>query len=101
MISLSIAQFPHSGRVQLSQHILFMCSNERGILRLWTPTQFCTLCASILFIVSNLSDPRRRNLMVYVNPFSGRGKAMQIYKNHVKPMFAEAHVEHQVVKTGS
>jgi len=39
-------------------------------------------------------------LIVYVNPFSGSGKAMKIYEKNVKPMFAEAQIQHELVKTG-
>nr|CAB3266531.1 sphingosine kinase 2 [Phallusia mammillata] len=49
--------------------------------------------------VNNLPDLECRNLVVYINPFSGQGKAMQIYKKHVKKMFAEAEIKHTVVKT--
>lgn len=41
-----------------------------------------------------------RNLLVLVNPFSGRRKALTMYKEKVRPMFAEAEIKHTVIKTG-
>jgi len=52
------------------------------------------------FLVPSLTPPPVRKLIVYVNPFSGSGKAMKIYEKNVKPMFAEAQIQHEVVKTG-
>ena len=53
-----------------------------------------------MFLVHRIIEPKRRNFIVYVNPFSGQGKAMSIYNQHVKPIFAEAEIQHVVVKTG-
>ena len=51
-------------------------------------------------LVINLDDVPIKTYIVYINPVSGRGKAMQIFKKNVKPMFAEAEIQHEVVKTG-
>ena len=53
-----------------------------------------------MFLVHKIIEPKRRNFIVYVNPFGGQGKAMSIYNQHVKPLFAEAEIQHVVVKTG-
>nr|XP_039265564.1 sphingosine kinase 2-like [Styela clava] len=37
-----------------------------------------------------------RNLLVLVNPFSGRKKALTMYKEKVSPMFTEAEIRHTV-----
>lgn len=42
-----------------------------------------------------------RNLLVLVNPFSGRKKAVAMYKEKVKPMFLEAEIKHTVRNTGN
>ena len=54
----------------------------------------------VFILVSTLSVPPARKLMVYVNPFSGSGKAEKIYEKYVKPMFAEAEIQHDLIKTG-
>ena len=62
---------------------------------------FVVVFSFVVYIsVSNLTTPVARKLIVYVNPFSGSGKAMKIYEKYVKPMFAEAEIQHQLVKTG-
>jgi len=50
--------------------------------------------------VNELPQFPYRYLVAYINPFSGRGKSMQIYKEHVKPMFAEADITCKTIKTG-
>ena len=42
-------------------------------------------------------SPRR--FLVYINPFSGSGKAMQIYEKDVKRLFSEAEITHTMFKT--
>lgn len=42
-----------------------------------------------------------RNLLVLVNPFSGRKKATAMYKEKVKPMLFEAEIKHTVQNTGN
>ncbi|CAK8696350.1 unnamed protein product [Clavelina lepadiformis] len=46
-----------------------------------------------------IPEIEQRHFVVYINPFSGRGKAMQIYKDHVKHVFCEAEIKSTVVKT--
>ena len=51
--------------------------------------------------MNDLPTPATKNFIVYINPFGGRGKANQIYEKRVKAMFAEAEIQHEVVKTGN
>ena len=41
-----------------------------------------------------------KKLLVLVNPFSGPGKALQIFQERVVPMFAEAGLHFNMVVTG-
>lgn len=44
--------------------------------------------------------PPKTKLLVLVNPYSGPGKAMQIYKTYVAPMLAEADIQVKLIQTG-
>lgn len=47
-----------------------------------------------------LEEPLVKRFVVYINPFSGQGKSMQIFDKNVKPMFAESEIQHDVIQTG-
>lgn len=51
-------------------------------------------------LVTSINEPTPRNYIVYINPFGGQGKAMEIYNKKVQPIFSEAEIRHTVVKTG-
>jgi len=58
----------------------------------------CLTCfADVAALQPLLAD---RPLLVLVNPFSGRGTALQAFQRHVVPMFAEAALHYQLVVTG-
>lgn len=42
---------------------------------------------------------RSKKLLLFVNPKSGPGKALQIYKKQVASVFGEAEIAHEVVVT--
>ena len=44
--------------------------------------------------------PRPRRLMLLVNPFSGRGQAMQWCQTHILPMVREANISYNLIQTG-
>ena len=44
--------------------------------------------------------PKRKHHLVLLNPYSGRGKASQIFHQCVKPMFTEAEMDYELVVTG-
>ncbi|XP_059364052.1 sphingosine kinase 2-like isoform X2 [Carassius carassius] len=43
--------------------------------------------------------PRPRRLMLLVNPFSGRGQAMQWCQTHILPMIREANISYNLIQT--
>uniref|UniRef100_A0A672R5M4 DAGKc domain-containing protein n=1 Tax=Sinocyclocheilus grahami TaxID=75366 RepID=A0A672R5M4_SINGR len=43
--------------------------------------------------------PRPRRLLLLVNPFSGRGQAMQWCQTHILPMIREANVSYNLIQT--
>ena len=50
--------------------------------------------------IAKCPPPPRMKLLVLVNPYSGPGKAMQIYTKHVAPMLDEADIHVKVIQTG-
>ncbi|XP_018666860.2 sphingosine kinase 1 isoform X1 [Ciona intestinalis] len=49
--------------------------------------------------VESVVELSPRRYIVYVNPFSGQGKAMEMYNGPVRSMLAEAEVKHKMIKT--
>lgn len=45
--------------------------------------------------------PRPRRLLLLVNPFSGRGQAMQLCQTHILPMIREANISYNLIQTGN
>ncbi|KAJ8287872.1 hypothetical protein COCON_G00005310 [Conger conger] len=43
--------------------------------------------------------PRPRRLLLLVNPFSGRGQAMQWCQSHILPMIREANISYNLIQT--
>ncbi|XP_070298749.1 sphingosine kinase 2-like [Salvelinus sp. IW2-2015] len=43
--------------------------------------------------------PRPRRLLLLVNPFSGRGQAMQWCQTHILPMIREANISYNLIQT--
>ncbi|XP_015806081.3 sphingosine kinase 2 [Nothobranchius furzeri] len=43
--------------------------------------------------------PRSRRLLLLVNPFSGRGQAMQWCQTHILPMIREANISYNLIQT--
>ena len=64
------------------------------------PTYAYHLKYTFYVLVNNLDDTPLKTYIIYINPLSGRGKSMDIFNNNVKPMFAEAEIEYEVIKTG-
>ncbi|XP_048881633.1 sphingosine kinase 2 [Brienomyrus brachyistius] len=56
-----------------------------------------TVCAATEFNKSLLPRPRR--LLLLVNPFSGRGQAMQWCQSHILPMIREASISYNLIQT--
>nr|XP_018666860.1 sphingosine kinase 2 isoform X1 [Ciona intestinalis] len=49
--------------------------------------------------VESVVELPSRRYIVYVNPFSGQGKAVEMYNGPVRSMLAEAEVKHKMIKT--
>uniref|UniRef100_H2ZQE6 DAGKc domain-containing protein n=1 Tax=Ciona savignyi TaxID=51511 RepID=H2ZQE6_CIOSA len=49
--------------------------------------------------VDTVPELSPRKYTVYVNPFSGQGKALQMYNGPVRAMLAEAEINHKMIKT--
>lgn len=45
--------------------------------------------------------PRPKRLLLLVNPFSGRGQAMQWCQTHILPMIREANISYNLIQTGT
>uniref|UniRef100_A0A3B5MRE1 sphingosine kinase n=1 Tax=Xiphophorus couchianus TaxID=32473 RepID=A0A3B5MRE1_9TELE len=52
-------------------------------------------------VTANTGDllPRPRRLLLLVNPFSGRGQAMQWCQTHILPMIREANISYNLIQT--
>lgn len=63
----------------------------------------CYLCSSFFFPpeFSRSLLPRARRLLLLVNPFSGRGQAMQWCQTHILPMIKEANISYNLIQTGN
>ena len=69
----------------------------------WTIIEFmhCLILACPPFLEFSRSLlPRPRRLMLLVNPFSGRGQAMQWCQTHILPMVREANISYNLIQTG-
>jgi len=58
-------------------------------------------CYQLSADIASLRPLAERRLLVLVNPFSGTGKALHLFQQHVVPVFAEASLQYQLVVTGS
>jgi sphingosine kinase len=56
----------------------------------------CFICAEI----PSLAPLPSEKLLVLVNPFSGPGKAQQLFQQHAAPIFAEAGLQYKLIVTG-
>lgn len=70
---------------------------------LWTKRRALTLANPFLFApeFSRRLLPRPRRLMLLVNPFSGRGQAMQWCQTQILPMIREANISYNLIQTGN
>lgn len=66
--------------------------------REWRPYPHLLVFVCTEFCKSMLPRPRR--LLLLVNPFSGRGQAMQWCQTHILPMIREANISYNLIQTG-
>lgn len=70
----------------------------------WTKTVKFNLFVLTLLFYTEFSRsllPRPRRLLLLVNPFSGRGQAMQWCQTHILPMIREANISYNLIQTGN
>lgn len=68
---------------------------------LLTFTYLLSIVFSLLAEFSRSLLPRPRRLLLLVNPFSGRGQAMQWCQTHILPMIREANISYNLIQTGN
>ncbi|KAH3871345.1 hypothetical protein DPMN_034543, partial [Dreissena polymorpha] len=93
--------------VRSKQHITFSRSadesfdSNRKVNEKWRRV-ILRLCQGLTVLktdVDKCSVPEKKRLLVLVNPHSGPGRAMQIYKGQVAPMLDEADIITTVIET--
>lgn len=77
---------------------LLTCPNLSLLL---TFTYLLSIIFSLLAEFSRSLLPRPRRLLLLVNPFSGRGQAMQWCQTHILPMIREANISYNLIQTGN
>ena len=50
-------------------------------------------------IIDKVSTKRPKKLMVFINPFGGKGEAVEIHKNIVQPLFKQFKIETEIIIT--
>lgn len=90
----------HSSQLSLHSRLaglLWKCSEPLVQMR------FNLFMLSLLFCTefSRSLLPRPRRLLLLVNPFSGRGQAMQWCQTHILPMIREANISYNLIQTGN
>ncbi|TNN81022.1 Sphingosine kinase 2 [Liparis tanakae] len=73
------------------------CDAERWSAAVQCLLRGVTVTADTEFSRSLLPRPRR--LLLLVNPFSGRGQAMQWCQTHILPMIREANISYNLIQT--
>ncbi|XP_052003031.1 sphingosine kinase 2-like [Xyrauchen texanus] len=95
---------PGKRRKGVSRHrqVRAYLAESRAEAEKWNAAIHCLLrgmdvCSTTEFSKSMLPRPRR--LLLLVNPFSGRGQAMQWCQMHILPMIREANVSYNLIQT--
>ncbi|XP_061675992.1 sphingosine kinase 2 [Syngnathoides biaculeatus] len=68
----------------------------------WSAAVQCLLRGVLVTAETEFSRsllPRPRRLLLLVNPFSGRGQAMQWCQTHILPMIREANISYNLIQT--
>lgn len=56
-------------------------------------------CGETLYLQGIQELPPQRNLLIFVNPRSGPGKALQVFRERVVPVLAESDIKYKLVVT--
>ncbi|KAL7874628.1 hypothetical protein SRHO_G00055980 [Serrasalmus rhombeus] len=77
-------------------------AESRGEAEKWNAAVQCLLRGLDVSATTEFSKsmlPRPRRLLLLVNPFSGRGQAMQWCQTHILPMIREANISYNLIQT--
>ncbi|MGH0185981.1 UNVERIFIED_CONTAM: hypothetical protein FKN15_020138 [Acipenser sinensis] len=77
-------------------------SENRSVAEKWMTAVLCLLRGVNLTGATEITSsllPRPRRLLLLVNPFSGRGQAMQLCHTHILPMVREANISYNLIQT--
>uniref|UniRef100_A0A336LZQ1 CSON006857 protein n=1 Tax=Culicoides sonorensis TaxID=179676 RepID=A0A336LZQ1_CULSO len=69
---------------ELKYNAISFCSNDFALVRIW----FLTLHDSLRALRLN----RPKNLLLFINPYSGKRNALMVYEKYAKPLFQIANV---------
>lgn len=86
---------------QTGLHVVVAACWLAQISLLLTFTYLLSIIFSLLAEFSRSLLPRPRRLLLLVNPFSGRGQAMQWCQTHILPMIREANISYNLIQTGN
>jgi len=79
--------------------------DKKVIATLWKRTIKLLLTGKSLIkrdvqlLKEDVTEIKKRNFLVYVNPFSGNGKALKMYNQNLLKMMTEAEISHICIKT--
>ncbi|KAG5271154.1 hypothetical protein AALO_G00176500 [Alosa alosa] len=77
-------------------------AESRAEAEKWYAAVQCLLRGVVVSATTEFSKsllPRPRRLLLLVNPFSGRGQAMQWCQTHILPMIREANISYNLIQT--
>ncbi|XP_028677963.2 sphingosine kinase 2 [Erpetoichthys calabaricus] len=77
-------------------------SENRAVAEKWSIAIKCLLRGVSLSGLTEITSsllPRPQRLLLLVNPFSGRGQAMQLCHTHILPMIREANIHYNLIQT--
>ncbi|XP_052000024.1 sphingosine kinase 2 [Xyrauchen texanus] len=95
---------PGKRRKGVSRHrqVRAYLSESRAEVEKWNAAIHCLLRGMDVSSTTEFSKsmlPRPRRLLLLVNPFSGRGQAMQWCQTHILPMIREANISYNLIQT--
>lgn len=95
---------PGRRRKGVSKHrqVRAYLAESRAEVEIWNAAIQCLLRGMDVSSTTEFSKsmlPRPRRLLLLVNPFSGRGQAMQWCQTHILPMIREANISYNLIQT--
>lgn len=74
-------------------------TNKSSVEKSQVTNELDQLHESLEDFFASKRDQRPKRLLVFVNPFGGKGKALPLYRQHVKRLFEIANIEAKLVVT--